>query len=62
MKLKKGSVALAALEPHFSARLKEQLELETLNAESLSQVFKQSTASEWVTWAKERDIPLAEIK
>jgi crotonobetainyl-CoA:carnitine CoA-transferase CaiB-like acyl-CoA transferase len=59
---KKGSVALAALEPHFSARLKEQLELETLNAESLSQVFKQNTASEWVTWAKERDIPLAEIK
>ncbi len=59
---KEGWVALAALEPHFSTRLKECLELETLSSESLSQVFKQKTAHEWVAWAGERDIPLAEIK
>jgi crotonobetainyl-CoA:carnitine CoA-transferase CaiB-like acyl-CoA transferase len=59
---KAGSIALAALEPHFSARLKEHLELEMLSSESLTQVFKQKTAYEWVAWAGERDIPLAEIK
>ncbi|ORU92820.1 MAG: carnitine dehydratase [Cycloclasticus sp. symbiont of Poecilosclerida sp. N] len=57
-----GWVAIAALEPHFSARLKKELELTELSHESLGAKLKKQTATEWFEWAKELDIPLAVVK
>jgi crotonobetainyl-CoA:carnitine CoA-transferase CaiB-like acyl-CoA transferase len=56
-----GWIAVAALEPHFSARLKDELELETLSKKALETVFKQRSADEWAAWANERDIPIVPI-
>jgi len=57
-----GWVAVAALEPHFSARLKKSLDLTELNHKTLAAKLKRKTANEWFEWAKERDIPLAVVK
>ena len=54
-------IALAALEPHFTARLLEVLGIapEELSRERLAEVFAGRTADEWATWAAEHDVPLA---
>ena len=57
---KEGRVAVAALEPHFRARLYEALGLP--DGSDLSAVLLTRTASEWERWAVERDIPLAAVK
>lgn len=57
-----GWIAVAALEPHFSARLKKELELAELSHQTVSEKLKQKPANEWVKWAKQRDIPLAVVK
>jgi crotonobetainyl-CoA:carnitine CoA-transferase CaiB-like acyl-CoA transferase len=57
-----GWLAIAALEPHFSARLKAELRLEELNHEALSNKFKQGSTTDWVDWAKQYDIPLVAVK
>lgn len=56
-------IALAALEPHFTAQLLDALRLvpEDLTRERLAQVFAERTAAEWATWAAEHDIPLTAI-
>lgn len=56
-------IALAALEPHFTAQLLDALRLvpEDLTRERLAQVFAERTAAEWSTWAAEHDIPLTAI-
>ncbi|WP_353952270.1 CoA transferase [Knoellia sp. S7-12] len=58
-----GHVALAALEPHFAARLLAALEIDPddLSRERLAEVFAGRTADEWQQWADERDIPLAAV-
>jgi alpha-methylacyl-CoA racemase len=56
-----GWVALAALEPHFRARLVQELGLTELTAESLAQAFLSRPAREWEAWAAEQDIPLAAV-
>lgn len=58
-----GQVALAALEPHFTAQLLDALRLvpEDLTRERLAEVFAERTAGEWSTWAAEHDIPLTPI-
>jgi alpha-methylacyl-CoA racemase len=58
-----GHVALAALEPHFTARLLAALQLdpEDLSRERLTEVFALRTALEWQVWADEHDIPLAAV-
>lgn len=58
-----GHVALAALEPHFTARLLTALEInpDDLSRERLTEVFATRTATEWQQWADERDIPLAAV-
>jgi alpha-methylacyl-CoA racemase len=56
-----GWVALAALEPHFSAQLARGLGLAELTAESLAQAFLARTARDWEAWAAEQDIPLAAV-
>lgn len=58
-----GHVALAALEPHFAARLVTALEIgpDDLSHARLAEVFATRPAAEWQAWADERDIPLAAV-
>lgn len=55
-----GWLAVAALEPHFNARLCEALGVDGSEA-SLQAALLQRTASEWAAWGLERDLPLAAI-
>jgi len=54
-----GSVAVAALEPHFRARLYEALGLG--EGEDLTEVMRTRTARQWERWAAVRDLPLARV-
>ena len=54
---KEGTIAVAALEPHFRSALYEGLGL--ADGADLRAVFLDRTAKEWEQWAKERDVPLA---
>lgn len=51
-----GTIAVAALEPHFRARFYEALGLP--DGADPSAVFATKTAAEWEEWAQARDIPL----
>jgi crotonobetainyl-CoA:carnitine CoA-transferase CaiB-like acyl-CoA transferase len=55
-----GHVALAALEPHFFARLCELLAV-TGSRSELEAVFATRSALQWQEWAEEHDVPLAAI-
>lgn len=56
---KTGAVAVAALEPHFRARLYEGLGLDD-GADPRTK-FLSKTAEEWEQWAKQRDLPLTRL-
>lgn len=51
-------LAVAALEPHFRARLQAQLGLAELTREGLEQAFRARDAESWQAWAVERDLPV----
>jgi len=53
---KDGTIAVAALEPHFRSALYEGLGLP--DGADLRAIFLNRTAREWEQWAKERDVPL----
>jgi crotonobetainyl-CoA:carnitine CoA-transferase CaiB-like acyl-CoA transferase len=55
-----GSIAVAALEPHFRARLYESLGLS--DGADPSAAFKTRSAVEWEQWARELDLPLVAVK
>ena len=55
-----GAIAVAALEPHFRARLYEALSLP--DGSPLTDAFRTRPAADWEAWARERDIPLAAIR
>jgi hypothetical protein len=55
-----GNIAVAALEPHFRARLYESLGL-SVGADP-SAVFMTKSAAEWEQWAHELDLPLVAVK
>jgi len=57
-----GSIALAALEPHFWQKLADELGLSAPTRERLEDVFLTRTALEWETWAGEKDLPLVAVK
>ena len=57
---KEGRVAVAALEPHFRARLYAELQ-RPVDA-PLADVFMSRTAVEWEDWAREQDLPLVAVK
>ena len=57
---REGAIAVAALEPHFRARLYEGLGLP--DGADPSAVFATKTAGEWEAWAAARDLPLAAVK
>ena len=57
---KSGRVAVAALEPHFERELYRHLEL-PINADP-SPLFLDRTAPEWEHWARERGLPIVEVR
>ncbi|MET0396587.1 MAG: CoA transferase [Longimicrobiaceae bacterium] len=59
---REGHVALAALEPHFAARLREALGVGELTREALAAALGARTAAEWEAWADARDLPLAALR
>lgn len=57
---REGMVAVAALEPHFRARLFESLGL--ADGRDPSAAFKTKTATEWEAWARPLDLPIVAVK
>ena len=55
-----GVIAVAALEPHFRARLYEGLDL--ADGSDPSAMFATKTAAEWEEWAAARDLPLVAVR
>jgi crotonobetainyl-CoA:carnitine CoA-transferase CaiB-like acyl-CoA transferase len=55
-----GQVAVAALEPHFAARLREELGAD--EHAIMAARFRERTADAWEAWAKERDLPIAAVR
>ena len=58
---REGWVALAALEPHFRARVMQGLGIAELSAAALAAAFMARTAHAWEAWAAEQDVPLAAV-
>ena len=56
-----GWVAVAALEPHFSAALSRELGVDVHDREALRGALSRRSADEWHRWAVERGLPLARI-
>ncbi len=57
-----GWIALAAIEPRFRDRLLAELELADPDRNVLERIFAARTVAEWVSWASERELPLAEVR
>jgi hypothetical protein len=57
---REGAIAVGALEPHFRARLYEQLAL--ADGADPSAVFATKTAGEWEQWAAALDLPLVAVQ
>lgn len=55
-----GWIALAALEPHFAARV-QAVSGVSFTQESLGAFFLQHDLRHWIRWAAEHDIPLAAV-
>jgi crotonobetainyl-CoA:carnitine CoA-transferase CaiB-like acyl-CoA transferase len=55
-----GCVAVAALEPHFEARLYRELDLPS--GSDPSSRFLERTAAEWETWARDRNLPIVVVQ
>jgi crotonobetainyl-CoA:carnitine CoA-transferase CaiB-like acyl-CoA transferase len=56
-----GWIAVAALEAHFAERLRDVLQIETLDTESLRDAFSRRTLVQWEALAEEADLPLAAV-
>jgi alpha-methylacyl-CoA racemase len=56
-----GWIALAALEPHFQARLREALQLESLDAAALGARFAEQPCAYWEDLARQYDLPLCAV-
>lgn len=57
---REGRVAVAALEPHFRARLYTALGLP--DGTDLSEAMRGRTARQWERWAAARDLPIARVR
>lgn len=55
-----GWIAVAALEPHFKARLEAALAIATV--EEYRRAFATRSSAEWDRWAREQDLPLAIVQ
>lgn len=57
-----GWIAIAALEPHFAEHLLSELNLRKADRSELERIFLERSASEWESWAAERDLPLVAVR
>jgi crotonobetainyl-CoA:carnitine CoA-transferase CaiB-like acyl-CoA transferase len=57
---REGAVAIAALEPHFRARLYAALDL--ADGSDLAEVMTTKTAAEWEAWGTEHDVPIVAVR
>ena len=57
-----GWLAVAALEPHFWARMQSLLQLKDGTHEELKAVFLTRSAEDWAAWARENRLPLAVVR
>jgi crotonobetainyl-CoA:carnitine CoA-transferase CaiB-like acyl-CoA transferase len=58
-----GWVAVAALEPHFWARLTRELGVpDEASHHDLAGALRRRSAREWADWAMERDLPVAAVE
>lgn len=57
-----GSVAVAALEPHFAQKLLKELGLEDPSRSAMEKMFLEQSAAYWDHWANLRGLPLARVK
>jgi crotonobetainyl-CoA:carnitine CoA-transferase CaiB-like acyl-CoA transferase len=57
---RQGSIAIAALEPHFRERLYEALDL--ADGAPLDEAMRARSAEEWEGWARERGLPIARLR
>ncbi len=57
-----GWLAVAALEPHFWAKLKTLLQLDSGTYEEMKAVFLTQTAQHWEAWAAKNRLPLAAVR
>jgi crotonobetainyl-CoA:carnitine CoA-transferase CaiB-like acyl-CoA transferase len=53
-----GWVAVAALEPHFMARMSEKLDVPPGDAGGLAARFAEKSVADWQAWAGEHDLPV----
>lgn len=58
----RGWVAVAALEPHFWARLQRELGLDGATYDDLAAILATRAAEEWESWAAERDLPITALR
>lgn len=56
-----GVVALAALEPHFAARMVAELGGADATGASFARLFATRTARDWAAWGIENDVPIAVV-
>lgn len=56
-----GWIALAALEPHFQARLRDALQIERLEAQALRDCFAEQSSAYWEDLARRFDLPLCAV-
>jgi alpha-methylacyl-CoA racemase len=56
---RRGHIAVAALEPHFRARLYDALGIP--HGDALDEVMRTKTAVQWERWARRRDLPVARV-
>ena len=57
-----GWVAIAALEPHFAQRLVTELKIAQPDHAAFERAFRERSASEWESWAAERDLPVVRVR
>ncbi len=57
-----GWVAVAALEPHFLARLRRELAPEHFHQSVLGEIFRDESVAYWEAWGAEHDLPLAALR
>jgi crotonobetainyl-CoA:carnitine CoA-transferase CaiB-like acyl-CoA transferase len=57
---REGAIAVAALEPHFRARLYETIGL--ADGADPSAVFRTKSAAEWEQWGRSHDLPIVAVR
>ena len=53
---------MAALEPHFAARLAERFALRSLTVDALREIFAAHDAAYWEEWARKHDLPIVAVR